>query len=356
MRFVHICFFLLAFVPLVAAPGTPEEFEPKTRIAIMGSSFIINGELTYPECNLQAWGKLMNVRMVNSVFEDRNPETCPDGFDPDRNTNAFIDSMEEYKAKGILAFTVNLQGGMPGYENALNSAFSPGGSLHLDYMDRVARVIEAADERGMVIILGFFYQRQDQVLEDAEAVKKAAANAASWLSDRGYTNVMVEISNEYRHPGFDHEILLSEEGQVELMRLVRSKAPSIPVSTSGMGNARFHPLLAEAADYILLHGNTSDPEDYPERIKTVSMYGKPVIFNEDWCFSDDSRGIFDAVEKMTAAFTNGASWGNMNQQRNQAWPFIYEIGEPGEGSNAEEDFRLYRAMEKMLGVPDTGIN
>jgi len=356
MRCTYICVFLLAFVPLVAASDNSNGFEPETNLTIMGSSFIINDELTYPGPNLQAWGKLMNVRMVNSVFEDLNPETCPKGFDPEANTSSFIASMDQYRSKGILAFTVNLQGGMPGYENALNSAFSPDGRLRPSYMDRVARVIEAADEKGMVIILGFFYQRQDQVLEDAEAVKRAAANAASWLNDRGYTNVMVEISNEYRHPGFDHQILLSEEGQVELMRLVRSKAPSIPVSTSGMGNARFHPLMAEAADYILLHGNTSDPGDYPERIKTVSMYGKPVIFNEDWCFSDDTRGIYDAVEKMTAAFTNGASWGIMNQKRNQTWPFIYEIGEPGEGSNAEEDYELYQAMEEMLGVRDKSEN
>ena len=86
------------------------------------------------------------------------------GFDPEENTSAFIASMDQYKIKGILAFTINLQGGMPGYEDAINSAFTPDGSLKPDYMNRVSRVIEAADEKGMVIIVGFFYQRQDQVL------------------------------------------------------------------------------------------------------------------------------------------------------------------------------------------------
>ncbi|MFH1964537.1 MAG: cellulase family glycosylhydrolase [Acidobacteriota bacterium] len=330
----------------------PSSFQPHTSITITGKSFRINGELTYGGLNPEARGLLMNVRMVNSVFVDNNPETCPKGFDPDKNTDVFIASMDQYKSKGILAFTINLQGGMPGYEGAHNSAFYPDGSLKQDYMNRVARVIEAADQKGMVIIVGFFYQRQDQVLRDEEAVRKATVNASSWLKDRGYTNVLVEIANEYKHSGFDHPIILEEDGEVELMSLVRSAAPSLLVSTAGMGNARFHKNLAEAADYILLHGNVSEPVEYPERIKSVTGYGKPVIFNEDWCFSDDSREIPDAVEKMKAAFKNGASWGVMNQKRNQAWPFNFTIGTPGEGENAREDFLLYQAMAEMLGISE----
>jgi hypothetical protein len=163
--------------------------------------------------------------MVNATFNDENPTTLPVGFDPDENTNAFIASMDEYLSKGILAFTLNLQGGMPGYEGAINSAFHPDGQLKSDYLARVSRVIEAADDRGMVIILGFFYQRQDQILKDREAVVTATKNASSWLAEKGYQNVMVEISNEYRHPGFDHPILLEEDGQVLLMETVRSQAP-----------------------------------------------------------------------------------------------------------------------------------
>ena len=356
MKYQFIPIFLVFLCSASLLFGEPSAFTPETAISIEGNSFRINGELTYKNLHPRAHGLLMNVRMVNAVFEDENPETCPKSFDPEANASAFIDAMDEYRSKGILAFTLNLQGGMPGYEGAVNSAFNPDGSLKPAYMNRVSRVIEAADKKGMVIIVGFFYQRQDQVLRDETAVRAATVNAASWLRDKGYTNILVEIANEYKISGFDHPIIRSEEGEVELMSLVRSVAPGIPVSTAGMGDARFHPDLAEAADYILLHGNASDPEDYPEKIKAVSGYGKPVIFNEDWCFSDDTRGVYDAVEKMKAAFKNGASWGVMNQKRNQTWPFIYEIGKPGEGENAEEDFKLYQAMEEMLGIRDTGVN
>ena len=74
---------------------------------------------------------------------------------------------------GVNAFTLSLQGGMPGYEGALNSAFEPDGSLRESYLARVARVIEACDRAGLVVILGCFYQRQDQVLADEAAVRAA---------------------------------------------------------------------------------------------------------------------------------------------------------------------------------------
>ena len=72
-------------------------------VSIDGANFLMNGELTYAGCKPESRGRLMNVRMVSSVFDDENPETRPMGFDPDANTSNFIGSMDEYKSKGILA-------------------------------------------------------------------------------------------------------------------------------------------------------------------------------------------------------------------------------------------------------------
>lgn len=81
----------------------------------------------------------MNVRMVNSVFEDRRR---PD-FNAEANTDQFLKVLPDYAAHGIRAFTICLQGGMPGYEGALNSAFEPDGCLRESYLARAERVIEA---------------------------------------------------------------------------------------------------------------------------------------------------------------------------------------------------------------------
>lgn len=323
-------------------------FTPKTEISIDGTNFQINDKLTYSNYKSEAHGRLMNVRMVNSVFDDENPATRPAEFVPEENTNNFIESMKQYKSKSILAFTVNLQGGFPGYEGAINSAFRPNADLKADYMKRVSRVIESADDLGMVIILGLFYQRQDQILLDEDKVRTATANAAAWIRDKGYTNVMIEIANEYTHGGFDHHIISDEDGEVELMNIVRSTAPSLLVSTSGIGDALFHQKLAKAADFILLHGNGCNPDEYDEKVNVLKQYEKPIVFNEDWCFSNDRRGISDAVQKASAAFRAGASWGIMNQKRNQQYPFVFGIGDPEEGGNAKEDFIAYETITKLL--------
>ena len=341
-------FSIAAFTPILITCAVAGQFTPKTDVSIDGTNFYINGKLTYEGLNPEASGKLMNARMVNSVFDDENPETRPEGLDPELNTDNFIKSMKEYKAKGILAFTINLQGGNPGYEEVINTAFRADASLKSDYMSRVSRVIEAADKQGLVIILGFFYQRQDQILPDDDAVRKATENAAAWVRDKGYTNVIIEIANEYVHSGF-RDFIKSEDGEIELMNIVRSTAPGLIVSTSGIGNCRFHEKLCEAADFIMIHGNGCDPNIYEERINALKKYGKPIIFNEDTGFSDDPSKTPDAVEKATAAFNSGASWGIMNVKRNQRYPFTFGIGKPEEGGNAKEDFIAYEAIAKLVG-------
>ncbi|MQY63804.1 MAG: hypothetical protein GH143_05820, partial [Calditrichaeota bacterium] len=106
----------------------------ETHISLSDGRWYINGGVTYPGTPVE--GLLLNVRMVNSTFEDAaKPE-----FDIDENTDRFIASIPEYVAAGIWAFTLNLQGGMPGYEGAVNSAFNPDGSLQPPYLDRVERV------------------------------------------------------------------------------------------------------------------------------------------------------------------------------------------------------------------------
>jgi len=339
---------IVVLTPVIVTCASMGQF--KTVISIDGMDFRINNRLTYENYRPDAHGRLMNVRMVNSVFDDENPETRPKGFDADVNTDRFISSMDQYRSKGILAFTINLQGGFPGYEGVINSAFRPDASLKADYMRRVSRVIESADARSMVIILGLFYQRQDQILKDEDAVRTATANAAAWVRDKGYTNVMIEIANEYPHSGFDHRIIRDPDGEVELIRIIHSTAPNLLVSTSGIGDGLFHPKLAETSDFILIHGNGCNPEEYDRKVNTLKHYGKPIVFNEDWCFSDDPRGVSDAVQKATAAFKASASWGIMNQQRNQHWPFIFGIGKPEEGGNAKEDFIAYETIADLIGI------
>lgn len=243
---------VIVLLPLLVQSVRGEEaatFVPQTSIAIVDGRWHLNGEVTYP--GAKAEGLLMNVRMVNAIFEDvRRPD-----FDPDANTAAFLKQVPDYYAHGVRAFTICLQGGMPGYEGAVNSAFEPDGNLRSPYLARAARVIEACDRHGIAVILGCYYQRQDQILKNEQALRNGVENVTDWIRRRRYTNVVLEIANEFGHRGFDHPQLRSAEGIAELIRLAKKSHPQLLVSASGLGSGKLHQPVAEAGDFLLIHFN-----------------------------------------------------------------------------------------------------
>lgn len=336
----------VAFLPLAGCKTGSGEFQ--TAVSIAGDKWYFNGQIINPGSTAE--GLLMNVRMVNTVFEDRSGEIdkLVPGFDPDENTDNFISRIPEYVGSGVNAFTICLQGGLPGYEGAINTAFNSDGTIRDDYMNRVDRVIRACDENSAVVILSLFYQRQHShhsALTGRESIMNATRNTVEWLRDKGYTNVVLEIANEYRHGGYrnwqDGEWLMSEEGQVELIELAKSVYPELLVSTSGMGNGRFHELLAGASDFLLIHFNDTPIDDIPSRIGDVKKYGKPIVCNED-----------DKYEKEGAAsqalsVLNGCSWGYMGMPVNQWIPFEFK--------GVEDDPEVYR-MYRNLTTPGSVID
>jgi hypothetical protein len=309
----------------------PGPFSPRTVVSIRDGRWQINGELTYRGSRCE--GLMMNVRMVNAVFEDRHK---PD-FDPEANTARFLAHLPDYAAHGVVAFTLCLQGGMPGYEGALNSAFEPDGSLRAPYLARVERVIEAADRLGLVVILGCFYQRQDQVLLDEEAVRNAVVNVASWVRDSGFRNVVLEIANEHDHDGFDHRLIHTVEGELELIRLAKRTAPGLLVSVSGLGHGRAAEPLAAASDFILIHFNSTPLAEIPARITALEKHRKPIVCNED---DKVGRVGADAAELCVA---HKASWGLMEEKINQHYPFSFD--------GAVDDPIVYAKLKALTSVP-----
>lgn len=316
MRTIFCLGFLLttAWSCSFGADAKPETVSPagQTRVSLVDGKWHINGQVTYP--GTKAEGLLMNVRMVNSTFEDRSrPE-----FDVEANTAAFLAQIPSYAAHGVRAFTLCLQGGMPGYEGAVNSAFAPDGSLRQEYMDRIRRVIDACDRQGIIVILGCYYQRQSAVLQDENAVRAGLVNVVQWIRDNGLTNVVLETANEYPHKGFVHQVLRSPQGQAALLRLAKQTWPQLLVSASGYGDGKLHAPVAEAGDFLLIHFNGTPVEEIPARIAALRKYGKPIVCNED-----DKTGQ-TAARAAELCVENGASWGLMLNQLNQYQPFTFQ--------------------------------
>jgi hypothetical protein len=311
-------------LPLDCVQAETASTARKTTVSIHGDAFHINGQPTYAERIWQGKkieGLLLNSRMVQGIFDDRNPETrdrwkYPDTgeWDPDRNTREFLEAMPAWREHGLLAFTINLQGGSPqGYSREQpwhNSAIEADGSLRDDYLRRLEQIIDRADELGMVVILGVFYFGQDERLEDEQAVKRALDNAIDWVFDRGYTNVLLEINNEC-NVRYEHAILQPERVH-ELIERARQRTRDgrrLLVSTSYGGGTIPRENVVRSSDFLLLHGNgVSDPERLAEmvrRTRRVPGYREmPIVFNEDDHFDfDQPRNNF------LAALGEYASWG-----------------------------------------------
>jgi len=313
--------FLLPLLALHAADPPAR----KTAVSIVGPAFHINGKPTYEG---QTWegnkieGLLHNSRMVQGIFDDLNPETTklwayPDTgkWDPERNTRQFLAAMPEWRKHGLLAFTINLQGGSPqGYSQNQpwhNSAINADGGLRQDYMRRLEQILDKADELGMVAILGIFYFGQDQRVTDEAGVKRAVDNTVDWVFAKGYTNVIIEVNNECNVRKYEHAILMPDRVH-ELIEQVKNRTKDgkrLLVGTSYGGSAMPKENVVRTSDFLLLHGNgVKDPARIREMVKKsreVPGYKPmPILFNEDDHFD------FDKPEyNFKSAVVEYASWG-----------------------------------------------
>jgi len=349
-------FTLIYFNPLAAQ---------KTVVSIAGDEFYINGKPTYEG---RIWkgnkieGLLLNSRMVQGIFDDSNPETIhhwsyPDTkkWDADRNTNEFIKNMEAWRRYGLLSFTINMQGGSPfGYSAAQpwnNSGFTEDGSLKSQYTQRLERILNKADELGMVPILGLFYFGQDQRLKDEQAVVKAVNNVVNWLFIKKYRNVLIEINNEC-NVRYDHEILQPQRVHelIDMVRKIEKNGYRFYAGTSYGGNTVPKSNVVRSSDFILLHGNgVNNPARISEMVeltRQVEGYRKmPILFNEDDHFNFDQPD-----NNMVSAIKAYASWGYFDyRMKDEGFNEGYQSVPVDWGINSERKKGFFNLLKEITG-------
>jgi hypothetical protein len=324
-------YIILACLSLASSSTALAQSPGKTKVSIVGEDFHINGQPTYAG---REWnghrieGLLLNSRMVQAVFDDLNPETVsrwayPDTqkWDAERNVSEFIAAMPGWKAHGLLAVTVNFQGGSPeGYSKVQTwqtGAFESDGRLRPAFAQRMKRVLDAADELGMVIILGYFYFGQDQNLADEAAVIRATDEATQWLLDGGWQNVLVEVNNECDVKAYDHDILRPARVHelIERVKAQHKNGRRLLVGTSYGGRGIPRENVVRSSDFLLIHGNgVKDPATITQMVhQTRAVPGyrpMPILFNED-----DHENFDQPSNNFVAALAEHVSWGWFDYRR-----------------------------------------
>ena len=146
-------------------------------------------------------------------------------------------------------------------------------TLRPDFMARLERILDRADELGMVVILGIFYFGQDERLADEAAVIRGLDHAVDWVLDRSYRNVLIEVNNEC-NVQYDHAILRPERVH-ELIARVQGRSAErgrrLLVGHELTAAARSPALPSSSvSDFLLLHGNgVADPERIAGMVKAT---------------------------------------------------------------------------------------
>jgi hypothetical protein len=366
---IKLLLLLLSFASLVDAQ------KRKTIVSITGQDFYIDGKITLDERKyngMRLEGLLPNSRMVQGIFDDYNPQTkgfwkYPDTqqWDAERNTNEFVSAMTDWKNHGLLAFTLNLQGGSPfGYSASRqtwqNSAFQEDGTLDQKYMARLERILTRADELGMVVILGYFYFGQDQNLKDEASVKRAVTLATQWVLDKEYRNVLIEINNEcdinnlaakgskvdpYNHQILDHN---NVHELILLAKSMKKNDKTLLVSTSFTGGFVPTDNVLNVADFVLIHGNSvSRPEKIVNLIREVrakpAYKGNPIVINEDDHFDFDKP-----FNNFIAATQEHVSWGYFDyRMKDEKFQDGYQSVPVDWGINSDRKKSFFGLLKKM---------
>ena len=383
--FLMICILMILSASQIAIGQQRKNNLRQTMVTIVDEKFYINGTPTYEGVTWETSyggsysleGLLMNARLVQGVFDDLNTNTrgqwaYPDTgeWDPDRNTDEFVMAMASWKENGLSGFTLNLQGGCPyGYCSSFpwdNSTFAPDGSLRDPFMQRTERIIDRADELGLIVILGLFYFGEDGILKDEEAVRHAVRNAATWVLEKGYTNVIIEINNECSIPAYDHEILKCEQVH-ELIKLVQNieiEGRTLYASTSLAGGHVPTDNIVAVSDFILLHGN--GVQDYrriteiSEEVRNKAVYRPmPMVNNEDdipW--RNQKQGWEETGNNFVASVKSYTGWGYFDFRLPdedtdynlgfQSIPVNWQI-------SSERKQNFFQLLAKITGSPGTPL-
>ena len=162
-------------------PAPPDRGRPRSRSA--GDAFRINGRPTYAgrtvaratrskgSCSTPGWSRGSSTTS--------NPETRSMWAYPDTGTlgpraehprvprrHARVAAPRPARPSRSTSRAAAPQGYTKGRQPWHNSAIDRAGELRPDYMARLGRILDRADELGMVVILGIFYFGQDERLED----------------------------------------------------------------------------------------------------------------------------------------------------------------------------------------------
>jgi hypothetical protein len=161
---------------------------------VLASVLVLSAQAFAGQCVFGVKGNqtLLNQRPVKLLGL-----RCSNALISDTKTDELIANLDVFKSYGVNTISAFLMGSRYGDIKG----YHPDASLDSTYAARLARIIEAADKRGMIILVGCLYWSTSTAKSElgrwrqADA-DKAIGNTVRWLKDHNYRNVFVDVDNE----------------------------------------------------------------------------------------------------------------------------------------------------------------
>jgi hypothetical protein len=318
---------------------------------------------TQPQNPAAMAGKLVTTREVQACFDDNEFAA---GL-ADSNAANFRAQIASYYPFGIKCWSSCLEGGNPddatGDAQITNpswtynlgaghtSAFASDGlSLKAAHKARWEALIEALSANDMDICLGLFYGRQSGYLNTQTKYENAIRTATTWLIEKGYRNVIIDVANE---SGADASttwgttLWTTDAGSRDMVNYTKDQWAGQPWRPPVGCSSRSKPgaLVLAASDVHYLHGNVAgtpapgNRDNWANDIIAATTAG-PVVCNEDETQAEENGGATQAkLDNELVCFRAmnniaGVSGGTMHAKPDQRWsenrpnglPFGPEIG------------------------------
>lgn len=170
------CAFGLGLIALVScfAATTQKTAGPQSVLSISGDELRLNGVPI----------KIQGLRTSAALISEAT-------------THDLIQHLDVFRSYGVNAISVYVMGSR--FSDV--KGYRPDATLDPVYAERLGRIIEAADARHMIVLVGCLYWSTSRASEELthwtqSDANRAVANTVAWLKRRNYRNVFVDPDNE----------------------------------------------------------------------------------------------------------------------------------------------------------------
>ncbi|MCP4262358.1 MAG: DUF5060 domain-containing protein [Planctomycetes bacterium] len=210
---------------------------------------------------------------------------CSNALISDNSTDELITNLDTFARYGVNTVSVFFMGSRFGDVKG----YREDASLNPAYAKRMGRIIEAADKRAMVVLVGCLYWSTSKAKWESWTqfqANLAVANTVRWLKEHDYRNVFIDVDNEgmaRKAKDFDNRKMVIAGKAVDPTFIIATNFHGEPPPEADLGI--HHSKKAAGKPYIESEATPSNvPGNYWGKYSKVDGYYNYInigLYNED---------------------------------------------------------------------------